>query len=263
MGVWTYHGAPVRAGEAFPFETSRYRRERLTLDVEIEKVVAVEFISESRVPSLGEREADAGSPGESSRAGSRRDPRWPRSRPSLAPTFGAPARVRRVERDDRAAPGAAGGWVCDRVTRSSPSAIPFIATANAIRYCGATPVFVDIDRATFNMNPTQVGGTPSVRARARCSSSTNYGMPCDLRALTTLAARHSLPSRRGTRRARDRQRDSSSTPAGSASVRPHGAVACFLAASPKTALRQGDGGVITTADPARSIVRSVCCASTR
>src|SRR5438445_3922619 len=29
----------------------------------------------------------------------------------------------------------------------------FIATANAIRYCGATPVFVDIDPTTLNMNP--------------------------------------------------------------------------------------------------------------
>src|ERR1017187_2308489 len=31
----------------------------------------------------------------------------------------------------------------------------FIATANSIRYCGATPVFCDIDLATFNMN--QIG----------------------------------------------------------------------------------------------------------
>src|SRR5262245_9191878 len=32
----------------------------------------------------------------------------------------------------------------------------FIATANAVRYCGATPVFVDIDPATFNMDPALV-----------------------------------------------------------------------------------------------------------
>src|SRR5689334_2004672 len=29
----------------------------------------------------------------------------------------------------------------------------YIATANSVRYCGAEPVFVDIDPATSNMNP--------------------------------------------------------------------------------------------------------------
>src|SRR5215470_11469026 len=29
----------------------------------------------------------------------------------------------------------------------------FIATANSIRYCGATPVFIDIEPATLNMSP--------------------------------------------------------------------------------------------------------------
>src|SRR5258706_8666521 len=32
----------------------------------------------------------------------------------------------------------------------------FIATANAVRYCGATPVFVDVDLATFNIDPALV-----------------------------------------------------------------------------------------------------------
>src|SRR5919199_952849 len=32
----------------------------------------------------------------------------------------------------------------------------YIATANAIRYCNAQPVFVDIDPATFNMDPARI-----------------------------------------------------------------------------------------------------------
>ena len=61
----------------------------------------------------------------------------------------------------------------------------FIATASSIRYCGATPVFVDIDPATFNMDPALIEaaitartsailvvhqmGMPPVRLAARCS----------------------------------------------------------------------------------------------
>ena len=33
----------------------------------------------------------------------------------------------------------------------------YIATANAVRYCGATPVFVDIDPRTYNMDPVAPG----------------------------------------------------------------------------------------------------------
>ena len=35
-------------------------------------------------------------------------------------------------------------------------AFTWIATANVVRYCGATPVFVDIDPATFNLDPAAV-----------------------------------------------------------------------------------------------------------
>src|SRR5262245_47115063 len=41
----------------------------------------------------------------------------------------------------------------DEVVTASHS---FIATANAIRYCGATPVFVDIDPHTFNIDPALI-----------------------------------------------------------------------------------------------------------
>jgi perosamine synthetase len=41
----------------------------------------------------------------------------------------------------------------------------FVATADAIRHCGATPVFVDIDPATFNMDPGRVERAISERTR--------------------------------------------------------------------------------------------------
>ena len=34
----------------------------------------------------------------------------------------------------------------------------FIATANSIRYCGATPVFVDIQPTTYNIDPALIEG---------------------------------------------------------------------------------------------------------
>src|SRR5882672_10370908 len=37
----------------------------------------------------------------------------------------------------------------------------FIASSNAIRYCGATPVFVDIDPVTFNIDPALVDAAVS------------------------------------------------------------------------------------------------------
>jgi dTDP-4-amino-4,6-dideoxygalactose transaminase len=45
-------------------------------------------------------------------------------------------------------------------------AFTWIATANVVLYCGATPVFVDVSRTTFNMDPEQVAGKVTQRTRA-------------------------------------------------------------------------------------------------
>src|SRR5512146_3156917 len=58
----------------------------------------------------------------------------------------------------------------------------FIATANSIRYCGATPVFVDVQPHTFNMDPGLIERVIGERTRAILCVH-QIGMPCDLRAI--------------------------------------------------------------------------------
>src|SRR5688572_29725708 len=42
----------------------------------------------------------------------------------------------------------------------------FVASANSIRYCGARPVFVDVERDTFNIDPSRVDAAITPRTRA-------------------------------------------------------------------------------------------------
>ena len=44
--------------------------------------------------------------------------------------------------------------------------LSFIASANSIRYVGATPIFVDIDPVTFNLDPARIEEAITPRARA-------------------------------------------------------------------------------------------------
>src|SRR5207245_4280630 len=68
----------------------------------------------------------------------------------------------------------------------------YIATANAIRHCGARPVFVDIDPATYNMDPRQLEAAISSRTKAVMPVH-QMGLPCDLRSILAIAERHHLP----------------------------------------------------------------------
>ncbi len=67
----------------------------------------------------------------------------------------------------------------------------FIATANAARLAGATPVFVDIDPATYNLDSKLVEAaiTPKTKAIIPVHFA---GLPADLDALLPLAAKHGL-----------------------------------------------------------------------
>ena len=68
----------------------------------------------------------------------------------------------------------------------------FIATANAVRYVGATPVFVDVELETGNMNPDLIEGAVTERTRAILTVH-QLGMPCNLERILAIAGRHNLP----------------------------------------------------------------------
>ena len=67
----------------------------------------------------------------------------------------------------------------------------FIAAANAIRYEGATPVFVDIDARTLNLDPVCVERAMTPRTRAIVVVHT-FGVPAEMDALEAIARRHRL-----------------------------------------------------------------------
>ena len=131
----------------------------------------------------------------------------------------------------------------DEVITASHS---FIATANSIRYCGATPVFVDIDPDTYNIDPNRVEEAVTARTRAVLAVH-QIGMPCDLTGLLAVCDRHSLPL------------VEDAAPAVGSEIRiggqwepigrPRGVVACF-SFHPRKVITTGDGGMLTTNEAA-------------
>jgi perosamine synthetase len=71
------------------------------------------------------------------------------------------------------------------------SPFTFIASANAILFTGAMPVFVDIDEASFNVDPALIEEKVTPRTRALLPVHL-YGYPCDMDAIMDLARRHNL-----------------------------------------------------------------------
>ncbi|MFQ5413359.1 MAG: DegT/DnrJ/EryC1/StrS family aminotransferase [Phycisphaerae bacterium] len=68
----------------------------------------------------------------------------------------------------------------------------FIASANCIVMAGATPVFVDIDADTWNLDPGRI--EPAVTPRTRAIIPVDvFGQVADFDAITAVASRHALP----------------------------------------------------------------------
>jgi len=69
--------------------------------------------------------------------------------------------------------------------------LTYIATANAVRYCGAEPVFADIEPETWCLDPNAVETAVTDRTRGVIAVHL-YGHPADMDAIQTVADRHGL-----------------------------------------------------------------------
>jgi dTDP-4-amino-4,6-dideoxygalactose transaminase len=116
----------------------------------------------------------------------------------------------------------------------------FIATAEAILYVGATPVFVDIDPRTFNIDPQQVAAAITEKTRAIIPVHL-FGQPAEMGALQALASKHNLKIIEDCAQSFgaeiNGQQTGSMGEVGAFSFFPSKNLGCF-----------GDGGLITTND---------------
>jgi perosamine synthetase len=137
---------------------------------------------------------------------------------------------------------AAGVGPGDEVITVSSS---FIATANVIRQCGATPVFVDIQPDSFNIDPDAIARAFTSLTRAVLCVH-QMGMPCDLSRILPLARGRGVPVIEdaacaiGSRIQLDGHWQDIGV--------PHGDVACF-SFHPRKVMTTGEGGMLTTRHP--------------
>ena len=117
-------------------------------------------------------------------------------------------------------------------------AFTWVATANVVLYCGATPVLADVSRETYNVEPAEVARRLSARTRAVIAVHL-FGLCADMQALQRVLPPHvaliedaacaSGASYRGT-------------PAGGLGL------AAAFSFHPRKSITTGEGGMVTTND---------------
>ena len=117
--------------------------------------------------------------------------------------------------------------------------LSFIASANAIAHCGATPVFVDVDQRTYNIDPGEIAAalTPTTRAVMVVHQ---LGLPADLDAIREITEDLGVSL----------IEDAACAVGSCYKGRPIGSSgnpACF-SFHPRKVLVTGEGGMITTRD---------------
>jgi dTDP-4-amino-4,6-dideoxygalactose transaminase len=116
----------------------------------------------------------------------------------------------------------------------------FIATAEAISYVGAVPVFVDIDPDTLNIDIAKIG--PAITGKTRAIIPVHlYGQPADMGGLMKLAKKHNLRVIEDCAQSFGAEYHGKKTGA-------IGDLGCFSFFPSKNLGGYGDGGMVTTDD---------------
>ena len=117
----------------------------------------------------------------------------------------------------------------------------FVATAAAIGYAGARPVFVDIDPVSFNIDPTKIEAALTPRTKAIIPVHL-YGQPADMGAIMEIARRHGLVVIEDACQAHGAEFEGRR-------VGSIGDMGCFSFYPGKNLGAYGEGGAVTTNNP--------------
>jgi perosamine synthetase len=119
--------------------------------------------------------------------------------------------------------------------------LSFIATANSVWQCGATPVFADIDPLTYNLDPAAAERAITSKTKAIMPVH-QVGLPADMDPFLELAQRHDLAIV-----------EDAACAIGAAykgrTIGSLGPLACF-SLHPRKVITTGEGGMIAVQDPA-------------
>ncbi|MCI3241952.1 DegT/DnrJ/EryC1/StrS family aminotransferase [Streptomyces spinosisporus] len=117
--------------------------------------------------------------------------------------------------------------------------LSFIATANAVRYVGAEPVFADVDPATGNLTPATVDAVRTPRTKAVLAVHQG-GVPADVHALRAACADRELAL----------VEDAACAIGSTVGGKPvgHGALLAAWSFHPRKLVTTGEGGMVTTDD---------------
>jgi dTDP-4-amino-4,6-dideoxygalactose transaminase len=117
----------------------------------------------------------------------------------------------------------------------------FVATAGSVARLKAKPVFVDIDRETYNLDPTRLEAAITRRTRAIMPVHL-FGLPAEMGKISEIARAHGIP-------VIEDAAQSIGARFGDKYVGDIGACGCFSFFPSKNLGGAGDGGMITTNDP--------------